>query len=159
MKPLLLLAGLCSLLVGSTVSAQVSATASLSSQASVLLPVSLTVTAPLDFGKLSAGMSKTILPDDPTSGRFYFTDDPSQTLYVLVTPPTTLSDGASHTMSVSSTTLTFKYTDTPGGTSGSLYSSFLGVSPMYFRIGATVTAAAGQVGGLYSGNFLITANY
>ena len=80
-------------------------------------------------------------------GTFTITAEPSTALTISAAN-TTLSDGASHTMALDT------YTFNP--TSGS---STDGTGNMTLNVGATLTVAANQVSGAYTGTYTLTVVY
>lgn len=141
------------------------ATAPAGAKALLLLPLSITKVDDLDFGSVvpsatsgtvsiaadGSGQSVTggVTPiPSGTASRALFAGagSPGQTVNIFLAPPPNLSDGAGHTVPISlsleSATVTIDST----------HSFSVGV-------GGTVTVAANQVAGTYTGTFTVLAQY
>jgi hypothetical protein len=147
--------------------AQTSASSNLTSTATVVSPISISITQPLAFGKLTASQVKTIAADDAANaGQFYVQGDGGAAVTLSVTAPANLVSGA-NTLPLSA------LTGTQGATNGSGNSTFSPVpggtvlsipgagttQKLYVHIGGTVTAGAGQPTGAYTGNIALNVAY
>lgn len=150
--------------------AQTSTSGTIGASALVVSPLTFTASRDLTIGAVMAGTSKTVAPDDASSGRWYLagqgTGDVSQTL----TLPTTLLSGA-NAMPISAWSgKVVQGADAAGGTTFSPVSgtaqtfTFPGPSTdntarLSFRLGATVSPAAAAPKGSYTGTVNIAAAY
>lgn len=146
-------------------------TGSVAASATVLSPLTFAAGQNLAFGNLVRGTSKSVAPDDATSGRWAFTGQGAASLSQTLTLPTTLSDGATNTLAIG--TWTGRYTQGADAASGTAFSPATGTAATFifpgpstnasailsFRVGATVTAAAGQASGTYTGTVSISGVY
>lgn len=145
--------------------APVSATSDASGKALILIPLTLTKIADLDFGTIipsgtsgtvsiapdGSGQSVTggVTPVASVSGAravFAGAGSPNQQVSIFLAPPVSLSDGAGHSVPISL-----------GLESSSV---IIDSSRAFFvGVGGTVNVSANQVDGLYSGTFTILAQY
>lgn len=151
--------------------AQSTATASLSVTGKVVNPISLAVTAPLDFGGMFVGTPKTISPDGTGDGRFNVSGEAGAAISVTLQMPTsvTTTGGASiplsnwtyvvGTSSALTGTTPVSFNPTAGAPISTNLSGASGVGRVYFGIGATATPSASAVNGTYSATGQITVAY
>lgn len=161
------------LLIGAMpLAAQSTASASLAVTAKVVNPLSVAVTAPLDFGAVFAGTPKTITPDASNGGRFTLAGEAGAAVTVTLQMPTAVTASGGGTIPLSAWTYAMSSSPamtgaTPAafsGTSGSpLSTTFAGsagtLSHFYFSIGATASPAAAATTGTYSATGQITVAY
>ena len=166
MKLNILLISTGSLLLSSAAFGQASATASATPAAAAIYKgLTLAKTANLDFGSVITGTSSGSLVLAPSGGvtttgvtqvtgstpvaaAFTATGHAGSGINItLPASPITMSDGASHTMTVSA------FTSNPSG-SGTLTGGTLA-----FNVGATLNVGANQAEGSYSGTFDVTVVY
>jgi hypothetical protein len=143
----------------------VPATTDASGRALILIPLTLTKVDDLDFGSvIPSAASGTIsiaadgsgqsvtggvtpLPTDPGARAvFAGAGAAGQQVLIFLAPPVSLSDGAGHSMPISL----------------SLQSSRVTIGPtrsFFVGVGGTVTVAANQVEGVYTGTFTVLAQY
>lgn len=145
--------------------APVSATTDASGRALILIPLTLTKVYDLDFGSvIPSGASGTIsiaadgsgqsvtggvtpLASDPGArALFAGAGSAGEQVMIFLAPPATLSDGAGHNLPISLSLENSRITI------GSTRAFFVG-------IGGTVTVAANQVEGVYTGTFTVLAQY
>jgi hypothetical protein len=147
--------------------AQVTATASTS--ATIITPIAITKSVDMDFGSVAVsptiagtvllspaglrtaggGVTLPVVTLPVTAAKFTVTGLAGSTYSITLPGTITLSDGASHTMTVG----TFTSTPTPTG-------SLTGGSEDIF-VGGTLNVAAGQTAGTYTNNsdLAVTVNY
>jgi hypothetical protein len=131
--------------------------------ATVLSPISVTGTD-LDFGNVTAGISKTIQPISAAAGTFTISAETNTAIQFSFTLPTNLTNGA-NTMPIGS--WDGRYNTSNSQPSATQYTPSGGIqnatiSPagkLHIWIGATVSPAIGQVGGTYSGSIVINVVY
>jgi hypothetical protein len=167
MKKLLVIATL--VLGASAVKAQQTASATATASATIITPISISKTADMNFGNIavssSAGGTVVLAPagtrtttgsvslpataGSPVAAAFTVTGQGNYTYSITLPSSATLSDGASHTMTVNT------FTSNPSST-GTLSSGTQNIS-----VGATLTVAAAQTPGTYTTStpFTVTVNY
>jgi len=145
--------------------APVPATNDATGKALILIPLTLTKVADLDFGTvIPSGTSGTVTIAADGSGQsvtggvtpvasvsgaravFAGAGSPNQQVSIFLAPPASLSDGAGHSMPIS------LGLETSSVTIDSTRAFFVGV-------GGTVNVGANQFDGLYSGTFMVLAQY
>jgi uncharacterized protein DUF4402 len=150
--------------------AQSTASGSLPIAAVVASPLSLTITHPLDFGKLLTSTSKTVVSNTAAGGRFELSGEGGSNITVTFLVPSSISPTSGAPIPV--TAWNYMVSDTPsfGGTAVT-FASGTGVAVpatfhadpgstrMYFAVGATVTASSTAVMGAYTGVGTITVSY
>lgn len=158
--------------VGATpLAAQSTATASLSVTGKIVNPISLAVTAPLDFGGMFVGTPKSIAPDGVGSGRFNVTGEAGAAISVTLQMPTSVAASGGATIPLSnwsyvigaSSALTgtspVNFNPTAGTPISTNLSGTTGVGHLYFGVGATATPSATAAAGTYSATGQITVAY
>jgi hypothetical protein len=131
--------------------------------ATVLSPISVTGTD-LDFGNVTAGVSKTVPPISAAAGTFTINALANTAVQFSFTLPTNLTNGV-NTMPIGSwdgryNTNNSQPSATPYTPSGSTQNATISAAgKLHIWIGATVTPAVGQVGGTYSGSIVINVVY
>lgn len=152
-------------LPGAAHAAPVAATTNASGKALLLIPLTLTKVDDLDFGTVipsSVAGTVSIAPDGSgqsvtggvtavtsvSAARALFAGagSPNQQVSIFLAPPASLSDGAGHNMPIS------LGLESASITIDSTRAFFVGV-------GGTVTVAANQEEGVYSGTFTVLAQY
>jgi hypothetical protein len=131
--------------------------------ATVLPPISVTGTD-LDFGNVTAGVSKTVLPAAATAGTFMINALSNTAVQFSFTLPANLTLGP-NSMPINSwagryntnNSLASSTPFTPSGSPQAATTSAAG--KLHIWIGATVTPAPGQVGGIYTGSIIINVVY
>jgi hypothetical protein len=161
--PLLLAAGVA-LISGPVASHAASDTAN--ATAEIVVPIAINNTQDLAFGKIDAQTGGTVVIDTAgsrtktgaviliaagstqTQATFDVTGDGTAT-YSITLPAgsVSLSDGATHTMSVGT------FTSSPSGT------GTLTAGAQTINVGGTLTVASGQAAGSYTGTFTVTVEY
>lgn len=152
--------------------AQSTASASLAVTAKVVNPLSIAVTAPLDFGAVFAGTPKTVTPDASNGGRFSVAGEAGAAISVTLQMPSSVTAAGGGSIPLSAWTYALSNSPamtgaTPAGfngTSGSPISATLAgaagtLSHMYFSIGATASPGASAATGTYSATGQITVAY
>ena len=140
------------------------ANASIEARAQVLTPLTVTPYQDLDFQNVIPGLSKTVLPGDVTGGRFDLTGSGSLEVQLdFGTLPTSLASGGDN--------LPISFGASAAGYSTSLTPGIMTFDPavtmdanlesgaMSVWIGGTVSPAANQPAGLYTGNIMLTVSY
>jgi hypothetical protein len=138
-------------------------------RALLLLPLKLTKIDDLDFGMVVSGNSYgTVSLDATTGARIYAggvsgpstpgrpayfggAGSPGQLVVVVLTPPTQLSDGNGHNVSVLA--MSFDKLNNPLRTVDPVNKTF------FVGVGGILGINANQVPGTYSATFQVTANY
>lgn len=138
--------------------------ASIQALATVYQPITVSGTRSLDFGNVFPGVNKTIGVSDLTSGQFQMGGQASGSVSLTFTLPTNLTSGANNlpigTWSgcTSPTNTTAGCTTfTPSGTATN--STFSALGALWVFVGGTVTPAAAQAAGNYTGTVTLTAAY
>lgn len=159
-----------STMMSGTLSAQGSATASIDVAASIINPISVAVTHPVDFGRMLAGTNKTLASNAPTSGRIEVQGQNGSAVSVTVTMPSLLAGTGGGTIAASS----WSYMVSPAATlAGAISVPFNGGTPtvvaatlglgtgvvkLYLGLGGTVNLTTATVGN-YTGTGQVTAAY
>ena len=138
--------------------------ANIQALATVYQPISITGTRDLDFGTVFPGVAKSIGVAAATSGQFQLGGQASGNVNLTFTLPTDLVFGANNlpigtwTGCTSPTNTTAGCAAfTPSGTATG--SAFSGAGALWVFVGATVTPAAAQAAGNYTGTVTLTAAY
>jgi hypothetical protein len=151
--------------------AQASASSSLSIVAQLVCPLSVSVTHPLDFGRLLTSTARTVAPADAASGQFQLIGQGGSTVTVALSMPSELSPtGGGPNLPITGWSYVVSNTPALGGTPVSFragasdpislrFDSVAGSSKLYFGIGATVTASASHGTVAYTATGQITAAY
>jgi hypothetical protein len=148
-------------LAGSSVRAQ---SANISATATVFQAMTVTGARTLDFGTVFPGVAKAIGVAAATSGRFDLTGQNSANVNLTFTLPGNLTSGSDN-LPIGSWTGCSNATNTTAGCtaftpSGSATaSSFSGAGALFVFVGGTVTPAANQAAGTYTGTVTLTAAY
>lgn len=138
--------------------------ANINATATVFQAMTVTGARDLDFGNVFPGVAKAVGVAAATSGRFDLTGQASANVDLTFTLPTDLASGAnllpigSWTGCTNGTnTTTGCASFTPSGTPTA--SSFSGAGALFVWVGGTVTPAANQPAGSYTGTVTMTAAY
>ncbi len=132
--------------------------------AEVVTPITVTGTAPLDFGTILQGVNKNINFNNAGSGRFSITGISNAQLALTFILPATLSNGVA-TMPISNYGIRVNDTNTSAGASALSVTSGIPVTTnlvngaLYVFIGGRVTSAAAQAYGTYTGTITLAAAY
>lgn len=141
--------------------------------ATVIAPLAINRSTNLSFGSFAPGTGGSVtvstsglrVADNailssansaPTAAQFEVSGDPAATFDITIVASTTLDDGAGHSMAL----VTCSDLTGANATSGNVSSGTLsaGGSQSLF-VGGTLSVAAAQVPGLYSGNIAVTVEY
>jgi hypothetical protein len=154
--------------------------ASVTSTATIVVPITASATSPLAFGTVTRGGTSTVAATNAAAGAVTFGGDESDQITVTVPSTATISTtsgaGASMTVTIARATLRSNTTNNQGtgttldASSGSATTSLSsdasgdgvnsdGLGQLYLWIGGSVTAAATQQRGSYSGTFTVSAVY
>jgi hypothetical protein len=138
--------------------------ANIQATANVLSAVTVTGVNNLVFGNVTPGAAKTIAIADAGAGRFDVTKAANEGVTLSFTLPTDLSDGTNN-LPIGSWTGGWNSAATPAGATtftpspaGTNTAATAGTSVFVF-VGATVTPAAAQPAGAYSGTVTMSAVY
>jgi hypothetical protein len=164
-RTILIAAGLAAGVAAPAAAAPVNATKDASGKALILIPLTLTKVADLDFGTIiSSSTSGTVSiaadGSGPTvvggvtqvasatgsPGQFAGAGSANEQVNLFLASPTTIKDGAGHSMPISMNL------DSTSVVIDSTRAFFVGV-------GGTITVAANQADGLYTGTFTVLAQY
>ncbi len=152
---------LTALVTPGAVSAQ---SAVVAASATIVTPLVVSGTAPLAFGVVFQGVTKTIRFNDATSGRLSLSGFGNSQVALTFTLPTTLSNGVS-TMPIDNYRVRVNATNVTAGatrivvTSGVPVTRNLVSGSLYVFIGGRVQPAAAQAGGSYSAPIVLAAAY
>lgn len=145
-----------------TLEAQTSAT--IQATATVLSAVTVAAGTDLVFGNVTPGVNKTVAIADAGAGRFDVTKAASQGVTLSFTLPTDLSDGVNN-LPIGSWTGGWNTSATPAGATafvpsagGTNTAATAGTSIVVY-VGATVSPAAAQVAGNYTGDVTMSVVY
>jgi hypothetical protein len=133
--------------------------------ANVYQAIQLTGARPLDFGNVFPGVAKTINVGDATSGRWDATGQALANVNMSFTLPGPLAGPGGATLPIGTWTGCTNTTNTTSGCSsfspgpGPIASAFGNPGNLFIWIGATVSPAAGQAAGSYSGTATLTLTY
>ena len=138
--------------------------ANINATATVYQALTVTGARALDFGSVFPGVAKSIVVSDATSGRFDLSGQASANVNVSFTLPTNLTNGANNlpigtwtgcTNGTNTTTGCTSFTPSAGATA----SAFSGAGALFVWVGGTVSPAANQAAGAYTGIVTLTAAY
>jgi hypothetical protein len=148
--------------VASTASAQ---SATITANATVLQPLTVSNVRNLDFGNVYPGVNKPIAYDAATSGKFSVTGFASAEVNISFTLPTNLSSGGNtlpigtwtgcHN-TVDATAACTTFTPSSSNTTTNLAAV---TGTLFVFVGATVSPAGTQAQGSYTANVTMTAAY
>jgi len=148
-----------------TARAQTSASSNVTATATVAGALTAATVQGLGFGTVIPNFNRTVLPTDPTAGIVEFSGALGSEVNVSFTSlPANLSDGASHTLPIGSYSAGFAATQAGSQTgftpaSGATTRLDAGSGNLYVFVGGTVSPAAAQVAGTYTGTITIQAAY
>lgn len=138
--------------------------ANINALATVYTPITVSGNRALDFGTVFPGVAKTIAVAAATSGQFQLGGQASGNVNLTFTLPTNLINGANNLPIGTWTGCTSPTNTTAGCTaftpSGSATASaFSAAGALWVFVGGTVTPAAAQAAGNYTGTVTLTAAY
>lgn len=138
--------------------------ANINATANVYAAMTVTGARDLDFGNVFPGVAKTVGVAAATSGRFDLTGQASGNVNLTFTLPANLTSGANNlpigtwTGCTNGTNTTTGCTSfTPSGAASP--SAFSGAGALFVWVGGTVSPAANQPAGSYTGTVTLTAAY
>ena len=138
--------------------------ANINATATVFQAMTVTGARDLDFGSVFPGVNKTVGVAAATSGRFDLTGQASGNVNLTFTLPANLTSGANNlpigtwTGCTNATNTTTGCTSfTPSGSASP--SAFSGAGALFVWVGGTVSPAANQAAGSYTGTVTLTAAY
>ena len=138
--------------------------ANINATANVYAAMTVTGARDLDFGNVFPGVNKTVGVAAATSGRFDLTGQASSNVNLTFTLPANLTSGANNlpigtwTGCTNATNTTTGCTAfTPSGSASP--SAFSGAGALFVWVGGTVSPAANQAAGSYTGTVTLTAAY
>lgn len=138
--------------------------ANINATATVYQALTVTGARALDFGSVFPGVAKSIVVSDATSGRFDLTGQASANVNVSFTLPTNLTSGANN-LPIGTWTGCTNATNTTAGCSSFTPSAsatptaMSGAGALFVWVGGTVSPAANQAAGSYTGTVTLTAAY
>ncbi len=138
--------------------------ANINATATVYQALTVTGARALDFGSVFPGVAKSIVVSDATSGRFDLTGQASANVNVSFTLPTNLTSGANN-LPIGTWTGCTNATNTTAGCSSFTPSAsatptaMSGAGALFVWVGGTVSPAANQAAGAYTGTVTLTAAY
>ena len=156
-------AGLAAVAMLATVTAHAqSQTGSVSALANVQQPIDVVGAVDLDFGNVFPGVNKTIGVAAATAGRFDVTGQSSAPVLISFLLPANLT-GAGN-LPIGTWTGNHNIANAPTGTNftpsaGTTNSTLSGTGALFVFVGATVSPAAAQPAGAYSGTVQMTVTY
>ncbi|MBK6781801.1 MAG: DUF4402 domain-containing protein [Gemmatimonadetes bacterium] len=138
--------------------------ANINATATVYQALTVTGARALDFGSVFPGVAKSIVVSDATSGRFDLTGQASANVNVSFTLPTNLTSGANNLPIGTWTGCTNPTNSTAGCTSftpsaSATPTAMSGAGALFVWVGGTVSPAANQAAGAYTGVVTLTAAY
>jgi len=138
--------------------------ANITALATVFQPISFASTRNLDFGNVFPGVAKTVGVAAATSGQFEMAGQASANVNLSFALPTNLTSAGNNLPIGTWTGCTNATNTTTGCTSftpsgSATPSAFSGTGALWVFVGATVTPAAGQAAGNYTGTVTLTAAY
>jgi hypothetical protein len=145
-----------------TLEAQNSAT--IQATATVLSAVTVAAGSNLDFGNVTPGVNKTIGIADAGAGRFDVTKAATEGVTLSFTLPTDLTSGANN-LPIGSWTGGWNTSATPAGattftpSAGGTNTAATAGTAITVYVGATVSPAAAQVAGSYTGDVTMSVVY
>ncbi|HWA16561.1 MAG TPA: DUF4402 domain-containing protein [Gemmatimonadales bacterium] len=147
--------------LASTAQAQ---SANIQALATVYTPITVSGARNLDFGTIFPGVAKTIPVAGATSGRFDLTGQNSGNINLAFTLPTNLTSGA-NTLPIGTWTGCHNATNATAGctaftpSAAATASAFSSAGALFVWVGGTVTPAAAQAAGNYTGTVALTVSY
>lgn len=148
----------------SLASAAQAQSANIQALATVYTPITVTGARNLDFGTVFPGVAKSIPVANANSGRFDLTGQNSGNVNVTFTLPTNLTSGA-NTLPIGTWTGCHNATNATAGCTAFTPSAsasamaFSGTGSLFVWVGGTVTPAAAQAAGSYTGTVALTVSY
>lgn len=139
--------------------------ANISATATVFTAMTVTGARPLAFGNVFPGVASTIPSTDPAnSGRFDLTGQNSANVNLTFTLPANLTSGANNLpigtwSGCSNTTNTVTGCSAFTPSAAATARAFSGTGALFVFVGGTVTPAANQAAGSYTGTVTMTAAY
>ncbi|HYW52096.1 MAG TPA: hypothetical protein VE861_15885 [Gemmatimonadaceae bacterium] len=136
----------------------------LTATAAVITSLTVTGTAPLDFGTIPQGVNRNVQFNAAGSGRFRINGLNNSQVLLTFTLPATLSNGAA-TLPISNYNVRVNDTNTPASAraivaiSGIPALTNLVAGALYVFIGARVSTAPAQAFGTYTGSIVLSAAY
>lgn len=138
--------------------------ANINATATVYQALTVTGARALDFGNVFPGVAKSIVVSDATSGRFDLTGQASANVNVSFTLPTNLTSGANN-LPIGTWTGCSNATNTTAGctsftpSASATATALSGAGALFVWVGGTVSPAANQAAGAYTGTVTLTAAY
>ncbi len=137
--------------------------ATISVTATVLSQLTAAAGNPLAFGNVTPGVAKTVAAAAAAAGSFNLTGQNNQGVQVSFTLPTNLTSGA-NTLPIGTWTGLYNTVNTQAGTAftpsaGGQNATLSGAGRLFLWLGATVTPAAAQTAGSYTGTVVLNVVY
>jgi hypothetical protein len=138
--------------------------ANIQATATVLSAVTVTAGNDLQFGNVTPGVNKTVAIGDAGAGSFNVTKAANEGVTLAFTLPTDLTDGVNN-LPIGSWTGGWNTSATPAGattftpSAGGSNTTATAGTGIFVYVGATVSPAAAQVAGNYSGTVTMSVVY
>ncbi len=138
--------------------------ANIQATATVLSAVTVTAGNDLQFGNVTPGVNKTVAIGDAGAGSFNVTKAANEGVTLAFTLPTNLTDGVNN-LPIGSWTGGWNTSATPAGattftpSAGGSNTTATAGTGIFVYVGATVSPAAAQVAGNYSGTVTMSVVY
>jgi hypothetical protein len=145
-------------------SAEAQNSANIQATATVLSAVTVAGANDLAFGNVTPGVNKTVAIADGGAGRFNVTKAANQGVTLAFTLPASLTSGA-NTLPIGTWTGGWNTTATPAGattftpSAGGTNTAASAGTGIFVYVGATVSPAAAQAAGAYTGTVTMSAVY
>lgn len=139
--------------------------ASINATATVLAPIAVTAGNPLAFGNVTPGVAKVVAASAASAGSFSLIGQASQGIQVSFTLPATLAGPAASTMPIGTWTGLTNTTNSQGTgvaftpSAAPTNGTTSATGAFFVWVGGTVTPAAGQTAGAYTGNITMNVVY
>jgi spore coat protein U-like protein len=157
-------AALAAALVTLAASAAQAQSANINATATVFQAMTVSGARDLDFGNVFPGVNKTIGVAAATSGQFALTGQNSANVNLSFTLPTNLTSGANN-LPIGTWTGCHNTSNATAGctaftpSAAATASAFSGTGSLWVWVGGTVSPAANQAAGSYTGTVTLTAAY
>jgi hypothetical protein len=144
--------------------AEAQTSANIQATATVLSAVTVSGGNDLQFGNVTPGVNKTVAVADAGAGRFDVTKGANQGVTLAFTLPANLTSGGNN-LPIGTWTGGWNTTNTPAGatsftpSAGGANTAVTAATTLFVFVGATVSPAAAQAAGSYSGTVTMSAVY
>lgn len=139
--------------------------ANISATATVLSPIVVTAGNPLAFGNVTPGVAKVVAANAASAGTFSLVGQAAQGIQISFTLPTNLTSGVNN-LPIGTWTGLFNTTNVTGSAtaftpsaSATNGTTAAGTGNFFVWVGGTVTPAAAQAAGTYTGSVTMSVVY